>query len=115
MTLNEKQWLFSRLIIRLIDYAHSAGYEIACGEFHRPPETAALYAKSGKGIANSLHCVKLAADLMLFKDGVYLTRTEDYAALGAYWKSLHPSAAWGGDFKARPDGGHYSIEHEGRA
>ena len=60
------------------------------------------------GIRNSLHSKRLAIDLMLFKNGVYLTNSEDYRPLGEFWESI--GGTWGGRFH---DGNHFSCEHEG--
>jgi hypothetical protein len=113
MKLSEKQAIFTSNIARLIAFAWSKGYRLTFGEAWRPPEMAKLNAKSGKGIANSLHTVRLAVDFNLYKDGVYMTKTEDHEELGAFWKSLDPLNRWGGDFRSRPDGNHYSMEHNG--
>ena len=109
-----KQHLFTRLVARLIDHATSLGYELSLGEVYRPPETAALYAKQGIGIANSLHCSRLAVDLNVWKDGTYSLDIVPYRALGMFWLSLDPLCAWGGQF-THPDPNHYSIRYEGRA
>ena len=109
MTLGEKQRKFSKMLAELILWAYEHGYEIAIGEVFRTPEQAAFNAANGKGIKNSLHTQCLAADLNLFKDGVYLTKTEDHKELGEHWESM--GGAWGGRFN---DGNHYSLEHEGR-
>lgn len=53
----------------------------------------------------SYHYFRLAADLNLFRDGEYLTHTEDHRPLGERWIEL--GGTWGGNFK-RPDGNHYS-------
>jgi hypothetical protein len=66
----------------------------------------------GSGIRESLHCERLAIDLMLFINGVYQTQTEAYRPLGEKWESL--GGTWGGRFST-PDGDHFSIAHEGRA
>ncbi len=117
MTLGEKQRIFTKLVGKLIQYAYDAGYELTFAEAYRPPEVAALYAKQGRGIKNSLHPKRLAIDLNLFKDGKYLTNSEDYILLGEYWESLSEGeikCVWGGRFVGpRPDGNHFSIEHEG--
>ena len=113
MKLGEKQRRFVELVARLIEWSYASGYELTFGECYRTPEQAALNAKSGAGISNSLHTKRLAIDLNLFIDGVYQDRSEDYRALGDYWKSLDPLCRWGGDFKSRPDGNHFSMEHEG--
>jgi hypothetical protein len=105
---------FTRAIAKLIEWAYAQGYTLTFGEAWRTPEQAKLNAASGKGIASSLHIERLAVDFNLFKNGKWLNRTEDHAPLGAYWKSLHPAARWGGDFKARPDGNHYSFTPDNR-
>jgi hypothetical protein len=106
MTLNEQQWKFSRMVADLIQEANHQGFEIALGEAHRPAFTAAYYALKGLGVKDSFHTKRLAIDLMLFKGGIYLTQTEDYATLGAYWTAR--GGTWGGRFR-RPDGNHFSL------
>lgn len=113
MTLGEKQRLFTRLVGILIEYAYQQGYELGFGETLRRPEQAVRNADNGTGIRNSLHKLGLAVDFNLFKEGKYLTLSEDHNLLGQFWKGLHPLARWGGDFKPKPDGNHYSLEHEG--
>jgi hypothetical protein len=115
MTLSEKQRAFTKLVGLLILYAYEQGLELTFGEAYRSKEEAARLAKTGKGIKSSLHCDRLAVDLNLFKDGVYLTKSEDYRPLGKFWESLGTEevrTVWGGRFK---DGNHFSIKHEGRA
>lgn len=111
MTLGDKQRLFTNLLGKLIVWCYEQGYGLTLGEAYRPPETAQYYANKGVGIVNSLHIIKLAIDLNLFKDGNYLSTTEDHLPIGEYWESLHELCRWGGRFG---DGNHYSLEHEGR-
>ena len=120
MTLVEKQHLFSRLAANLISFATELGYGIAFGDAMRSSEEANRLAAAGKGLSRSLHCDRLAIDLILRKqDGsgkwIYLTKSEDYVELGDFWKKQHELCRWGGDFVSRPDGNHFSITHEGRA
>ena len=112
MTLGEKQRRFTELVGRLIQWAYANGYELTWGEAYRTPEQAALNAKSGAGISNSLHTKRLAVDLNLFIGDVWQQTTEAHRPLGDYWKTLDPETRWGGDF-TKPDGNHYSLEHEG--
>lgn len=115
MTLLEKQFTFSRLLPLLINRAIVLGYEVTMGECYRSPEEAARLAKLGKGIKNSLHISRLAVDLNLFRDGVYLTDGEAHRMLGIYWESLSVgkpyNCDWGGHFG---DANHYSIGDNGR-
>jgi D-alanyl-D-alanine carboxypeptidase len=119
MTLIEKQHLFMRLLGEFLVWVYQQpGYALAGGELQRKQAQALLNAAAGVGIANSLHLRGLAIDLMLFIEGVYQTNSEAYRPLGEKWKSMHPLARWGGDFKdprgnPKPDGDHFSIEHEG--
>jgi len=72
------------------------------------------------GIKNSLHCLKLASDKLLFVNGIWQQRTEQYRELGEQWKGMSGTyrgikvvCCWGGDFRNRPDGNHFSITHNG--
>jgi hypothetical protein len=111
--LHKMQVTFTDNISYLIGFAYNQGYELTFGEAYRTPEQAALNAKKGTGIVNSLHCKRLAVDFNVFKDGEYLTKSEDLKELGEYWKSLNKDNAWGGDFKSLPDGNHFSMSYEG--
>ncbi|AVD63728.1 MULTISPECIES: M15 family metallopeptidase [Serratia] len=111
MTLSEKQQLFTKLIAQLILWADEKGYRLTFGEAYRTPEQAALNAKKGSGIRNSLHTKRLAVDLNLFINGQYQTNSAAYLPLGEYWESI--GGSWGGRFRDRPDGNHFSLEHEG--
>ncbi len=117
MTLLQKQIAFTKLIPRLIDYCFNRNFEAVLGEAYRPPETVALYAEQGRGSKTSLHPDKLAIDLLLFINGNLLTKTESYEDAGTYWESLSTDevkTVWGGRFKSRPDGNHFSVEWQGR-
>lgn len=109
-TLGQKQRAFPALVAQLIQFAYSNGYEFTFGEAQRSKAQADANAASGAGISNSLHLQRLAIDLNLFKNGIYLTETEDYRPLGEYWESL--GGSWGGRF-SKPDGNHFSIAHNG--
>lgn len=103
MSLVNTQAEFSVCVARLILRAYQLGYQVTFGDAYRDPRVT-------YGHPNSVHRKRLAVDLNLFKDGKYLSATEDHKVLGEWWKSQHPLARWGGDFE---DGNHYSFEHEG--
>ncbi|HBM2908086.1 TPA: M15 family metallopeptidase [Klebsiella michiganensis] len=110
MKLSEKQAVFAVMVARLILWADEHGFRVTFGEAYRTPEQAALNAKKGSGIANSLHTQRLAVDLNLFVNGEYQTHSGAYLPLGEFWESI--GGSWGGRFK-KPDGNHFSLEHNG--
>ena len=101
MSLREKQSKFALMVSELIAWAFDQGYEITLGDTYRDP-------RCPYGSEVSLHKLRLAIDLNLFWEGVWLTRTEDHESLGLFWESL--GGSWGGRFS---DGNHYSLEHNG--
>jgi hypothetical protein len=110
MTLGEKQRNFTRMIGLLIEWAYQNGYELTFGDAYRDPRAhGPVGTKKGYSSAKSLHKDRLAVDFNLFKNGKYLTQTEDHRPLGEFWESI--GGTWGGRFN---DGNHYSWEHEGR-
>ena len=102
MTLREKQSRFVWMVGELLLYARSRKYEITFGDAYRD-------SRCSYGSNRSLHKMRLAIDLNLFKEGRYLQTTEDHRELGEYWESI--GGSWGGRFQ---DGNHYSLKHEGR-
>lgn len=109
MTLGQKQRHFTRLVGLLIEYAYQNGFELTFGDAYRDPRLhGEMGVKKSYSSAKSVHKLRLAVDFNLFKDGKYLTATEDYTKLGEYWESL--GGCWGGRFQ---DGNHFSLEHEG--
>lgn len=119
LTLLEKQNIHSRLQAYLVLEAQKRGYYVTQGEAWRPDVVAAYYASIGKGIKNSVHCLRLAKDFNLFRDGKFLTEVEDYREMGEWWKAQTTDqyeCCWGGDFKnekgePNPDSDHFSISH----
>mgnify|MGYP003147252320 CR=1 FL=1 len=111
MSLRKKQSKFVWMVMGLLAWGKENGYEFTFAEAYRTPAQAKLNSKAGVGIVNSLHCSRLAIDLNVFKDGVWLKQTEDLTPLGEYWETL--GGAWGGRFKRR-DGNHFSLAHNGR-
>ena len=108
-SLREKQSRFARMVAHLILKAEEIGFEVTLGEAWRSDAEAVRLAGKGRGIKRSLHCERLAIDLNLFVDGVWLQSTQAHEPLGAWWESV--GGVWGGRFG---DGNHYSLMHEGR-
>lgn len=138
MTLGEKQELFARLFIKLIQKVYDLGMTCRIGEVFRSDEQAeinslgvggrknlcrvleangfkpladAIANNTGSGVRPSVHELKIAVDLLLFKNGIYLTDSEAYRILGEYWESLHPLCRNGRSWN---DGNHFSLEHQGK-
>ena len=83
------------MVPRLLDRAHELGFEVTLGDAYRDP-------RCPYGSKSSRHKSRLAIDLNLFRDGVYLTATEDHTPLGLWWEEQ--GGIWGGRFD---DGNHY--------
>lgn len=113
-TLRQKQSRFARSVPLLLQYMTALGYEYTFGEALRTQAQATANAASGAGISNSLHLERLAIDVNLFKDGIYLSDSESHRPFGTFWKSLGADYFWGGDFKPNADGNHYSLGWGGR-
>jgi hypothetical protein len=105
MNLGQAQRAFTLCVADLIRHAYSLGYEMTFGDAYRDPRV-------NYGHPKSTHRFRLAVDLNLFKDGVWLKKTEDHRVLGEWWELQHPLAKWGGRFE---DGNHYSFEWDGVA
>lgn len=95
-TLRQKQSRFLRMTLLLMQYAHHLGYELTYADAYRDGDP-------------RLHGKRLALDLNLFRNGVYLTKTSDHEPLGLFWESI--GGSWGGRFN---DGNHYSLAHGGQ-
>ena len=103
-TLLHNQFLFSTCIQRLIKFGNDNGYEFTFGEVHRTEYQQKEYVRKGLSkTANSLHLLRLAADLNIFYDSQLLKLSIDILPLGNYWKSLSIHNRWGGDFNNNGD------------
>ena len=112
MTLREARCAFTQADAELTLWAISQGYEVANAEgMDRITEKD----KTSDHMKNSLHDIGLAQDKDLYKDGVYLTKTEDHQLLGERWEEMgiHKGLplCWGGRFG---DGTHYSLSWGGK-
>lgn len=105
-SLLKAQCLFNHNLVKLLQYIEKIGYEFKITEMLRTKEQAEIYAKNGKGISDSLHCLNLAADIYLVEGGDIVWDSELYKQIGDYWETLHPKNRWGGKFK-RVDAVHF--------
>ena len=110
-TLSAKQQRFTLMVAKLIQHIYAEGYTATFGDAYRDPRVHGAHGTKKAGsysAAGSVHKLRLAVDLQLFKDGKYLTASDNYTFAGLYWESL--GGAWGGRFN---DGNHFSLEHGG--
>lgn len=107
MTLREMRILFTKLISQQVLDIFASGYEVAYDEV---TERITVKDPTSDHMKKSLHHLGLAADLLLYKDGSYLDKTEYHKLFGDMWKARHALCRWGGDWG---DGNHYSLEYKG--
>ncbi len=113
MTLGQTQREFARQVGFLIRHIYAQGYEVTFGDAYRDPRAFGQMGKEGPyGRAASAHKQRLAVDLNLFKDNVYLAETHYHQPFGEYWEALNDHNVWGGRFQ---DGNHYSRRYNGIA
>ena len=97
-----KQHSFSLMLGKLLIYLYEKGYKVSMGD---------VYALTGHK-QNSNHGLRLAADLNLFLDGVWLDAGEGMIKAHTvghdYWDTL------GGAKRIVKDMNHYSVEYQGR-
>lgn len=109
-TLLEKQQQFSWMFKDFLIWLFANGYTVTIGEVLRTKKQAADNAAAGIGISNSLHLLKLAVDLNIFKDGEFLQTYDELLTVGEIWESL--GGSWGGRFKNQ-DCDHFSLSYNG--
>ena len=102
MTDRQKQSKFASMVPALINKAIELGFEVTLGDAYRHPSCP-------YGSEVSLHHIRLAIDLNLFKNGEYMKDSKSHRQLGEWWESQ--GGSWGGRYN---DGNHYSLEHNGR-
>jgi hypothetical protein len=104
MTLGQKQEAFSRDLVKLLQKAFELGYEVRIGEVMRGRAQQEHYLRTGRTTTmNSLHLMKLAADLHFTRKG----RLDYPAVLGEYWESLDPKNEAGMFWKSFKDSAHF--------
>jgi hypothetical protein len=101
LSLGKHQEKFSHMVYLLFGKAFELGYDIRIEHCKRCDNCPV-------GHKISLHKLKLAIDLSLFKNGRFLCDTHDHKPLGEFWESI--GGSWGGRFQ---DGNHYSLSYKG--
>lgn len=107
------QQRFALLVGRFLTELPALGYSVTLDEAYRPPETADLYARQGRGLRNSVHCNKLAVDLNLFRNGTLCQTDADFKPAVDLWLSYAPDCRAGANF-SRKDYRHFSLQWQGR-
>jgi len=116
MKLSDQQALFTKNAVNLIQYlTESLGWKVVMGEVWRREVTQKwLLEKGWTRTLKSDHLKKLAIDLFVWIEGIFLDNAEEnkeiMASAGNYWKSLHPQNYWGGDYKKLVDINHFGMK-----
>jgi len=95
--LSLRQCAFTSALAELILRINERGYQVKIQELNRTLETQQEYVKQGVSkTLDSRHLDKLAADIVLFKDGNLVQDKEEYRQFGEHWEKL--GGRWGGRF-----------------
>lgn len=114
-SLSARQQRFAKLTVKLYLEIERRGYGWSYGDAFRDPRVFGEQGvQKGYGKASSAHKNKLAVDVNLFLNGVYLKDTEAHRQFGEHWCTLDPDCRWGGHF-SDADGNHYSMIYKGVA
>lgn len=96
-SLSLRQCAFTHALAILIAEIERRGYQVKIQELNRTVATQHEYMASGVSkTMNSRHLDKLAADLILFHNGILVESDEAYRPFGEFWESL--GGRWGGRF-----------------
>lgn len=121
LSLGEKQELFARLWMTFLIWFHShVNWRMRLGEGFVGQTDAADGDYDGPHMQGGAHYNKIGQDFdffILLPDGTrkhLTTWASEWGECGIYWKSLHPLARWGGDFKSK-DYNHFSLFHAGKS
>ena len=108
-TLRQKQSRFALAAAKLVLHIYEQGYQVTHGDAYRD---ARLHGNLGERKSYShpysMHKLRLALDLNLFRNGAYLDTTEAHRPIGEWWERQGRDHRWGGRWG---DGNHYSIGH----
>jgi D-alanyl-D-alanine carboxypeptidase-like protein len=115
LTLREARVAFTLAFAELTLQACKLGLEAA---FDEVTERITAKDPTSDHMPTSVHHIGLAGDLILYRNGVYLTATEQYKPLGELWERMGVERGlplvWGGRFTSQ-DGNHFSLGWQGRA
>ncbi|MCX3264930.1 M15 family metallopeptidase domain-containing protein [Pedobacter agri] len=90
-SLNKLQFTFTRNLNKLLTVCFSSGFEVTMGEVFRTELQQQVYFKLCKTkTLDSYHLKRLAVDLHLFKDNIFLSENSAYEFLAEYWGKLDP-------------------------
>lgn len=92
---------FRMAVEELLERLRAAGYHPVLHETYRTPERAAALAEGGSGIAQSMHCLRIAADVICSRHAYDCGKhgCDFYQRLGAAAERL--GMTWGGRWPKR--------------
>lgn len=114
-----RQWEYAACLARFLTWVTEQGLVYTLADGNIDPERRIILkgtsiiakGRDANHLVKGNHYRRLAQDINLFrKDGTWLKigNEPEWAKLGAKWKSMHPEAAWGGDFG---DPNHFSFKY----
>ena len=113
LTLGDRQKLFAKLFGEWLVWVHTLpGVSVALSEGY----VGISAPHSGPHIKNGGHYNKLAHDVDLFVDGLYISDGNHpmWQKIGQQWEGMHSETRWGGHFST-VDSNHISIIYNGVA
>ncbi len=104
--LREEQSAFaedvSKLLLKILD----SGFDVTFGEAERTKEMQEIYFERGSSkTMNSMHLIRCAIDLHIFRDGELIQDRQTLAVVGSYWESLSSQNRWGGSWRGLVESG----------
>lgn len=112
-SLRSKRCLFTKLLAELIIWVDThPGWEFAFGEGLVAQTDAADGDYDGPHKKGGAHYTGLGHDMVLYIDGVWISKGEHpaWTAIGEKWESMNELCRWGGRFQ---DSNHFSLFHQG--
>jgi hypothetical protein len=97
MTLGSEQERFGHMLGKLLVWANDHGHKTRVGD---------VFAKTGHKDGSN-HYLKLAADILVFKQGAIEQDMEAHKEMHDYWDSI------GGAPRIEADLNHYALEYQG--
>lgn len=109
-TLGQLQREFSLCLAKLILHIYDSGYQVSMAEGYVADTDRKDGDYDGPHRHDGGHYKRIAQDLNVFKDGVWLSKGTEpiWRQLGKFWEAIHPDARWD-----PTDPNHFGLKHKG--